>query len=304
MALLVALVATGGGAVYAYSSYQDGAGPDGAVRAYFQALARGDAPAALAAGQVPSGSRAYLTSAVLRQQLDVAPIRNITIVSSDRTGDHAKVAYSYDLGFAAGTLKVSDTIGVTLTGSRWRLDTVAVAGTYFLNQAVERGSFAETEVPQGLTSLFPGAVPITFDTPYLRLSLATEMVRLGDTGAIELDAQLTGAATTILRAHLQSLLNACVKGASAPVSCPLPIGQFVPGSLNGRVALDKSSLVMDMNLDPVGSVAITGSATFTGKYRELAFDNVGTNHTGSLSLPIIAKAYVVAPLTVRFQDVS
>jgi hypothetical protein len=302
--VLLALVASSGGAVYAYNAYRDGAGPDGAVRAYFHALASGDAPAALASGAIPAGNRAYLTDAVLSEQLKLAPIRDVMIVSDDRAGGHAKVSYSYDLAFKAGDLKASGTVGVTLVGSHWRLDAVAVSGTYYLNDAVDRASFGGTGIPPGPVLLFPGAVPLTFDTPYLRLSLSSEAVQLGASGEVGLATQLTGAAMAVLHDHLERLLTACVQvSATAASDCPVPpANQYVPGTLRGKVTLDDSDLDVSMNADPAGGIVITGTATFTGSYRELAFDNVGQDHTGVLALQLNAVAYAVAPLTVRFVD--
>src|ERR1700753_1320051 len=98
-AVLIAVGALAGGAVIASPGYSATAGPDGAVRGYFDALARSDAPAALAFGGLPPGPRDMLTSQVLAEQQQIAPLRNVQIHDVRQDGSQATVRYSYRLGF-------------------------------------------------------------------------------------------------------------------------------------------------------------------------------------------------------------
>ncbi|MDT4944880.1 MAG: hypothetical protein QOH14_1613, partial [Pseudonocardiales bacterium] len=125
-AVALSLVAVILGSTYAYVRYQETAGPDGAVKGYFAALARSNAPAALGFGDPPSGSTSLLTSTVLRDQQKIAPIRDFHVVSTDRHGSHATVDVRYRLEFGNGTQLISDQVAVVQRGGSWRLATTAV----------------------------------------------------------------------------------------------------------------------------------------------------------------------------------
>jgi hypothetical protein len=53
-----------------------------------------------------------------------------------------------------------------------------------------------------------------------------------------------------------------------------------------------------------GTISIGGTVHFRGRYERLSFDNVAGRHAGSLIIPVYAQAFPVAPLRIRFQDVS
>lgn len=302
MALLLSagLVVVGG--AYAYSGYRNGEGADGAVRGYLTALAAGNAPTALSYGALPVGSQTFLTSAVLRDQLKLAPIRNITIGTDSPTGGDTTVSFSYDLAFARGDQHVQDTVLVRKVGSRWRLDRVAVSAQLTLLQANDRATFAGAAVPDNPALLFPGAVPIGFDTPYLRLSLASDQLRLSQTGPVSLAVELTPAATAAVDQQLATMLTACGHGGTTPamIRCPVPSPEFVPGSMSGHLAAVPSGIDVQLQTDPAGSIVINGQATFDGTYRSLDFNDVAQVHRGKLSVPFTAQGYAVPPLSIVF----
>ena len=78
--------------------------------------------------------------------------------------------YSYQLRFDTGDRAVAGAVEVIDSASGWRLAQTAVVTTVHLNQAVDRSTFAGAAVPEGRTLLFPGALPIRFDTKYLTLT--------------------------------------------------------------------------------------------------------------------------------------
>src|SRR6185437_263565 len=90
LAALVSSLALIGGGFVAVSAYTAGSSPESVVTDYFAALADGNAPRALAYGGVPDGSRAYLTSAVLREQLNVASMGPAAVMSVVRSGSTAR----------------------------------------------------------------------------------------------------------------------------------------------------------------------------------------------------------------------
>jgi len=302
-AILLCLALAGAGAIYAYHGYRNGRGADGAVRGYLHALADGDAPRALSYGTIPGGERSFLSSDVLRDQLKIAPMRGITIGADSSVGGDVKVSFSYDLAFARGTQHVADTVLVRKVGDRWQLDRVATPVSITVLSAADRATLAGAAVPTGSTLLFPGAVPVLFDSPYLRLTLATDQLPLSHNSDLELTVELTPAARKAAITQLGAMLTACGRGGSGAgiARCPVPSDDFVPGSMSGTLALDPSSVTLGIGLGATGTILITGEADFDGGYRLLDFNDVAHVHRGKLSVPFTAQAFAVSPLVVGFE---
>lgn len=298
LVLAVALVV--GGAVVAYVGYERSAGPDGAVRGYFQALQDGDAARALSWGTVPDGSHALLTSTVLKTQQRIAPIVDVRIGSVDRSGDRAVVHVRYGLSFPAGTVAVNAAVDVVERDGDWRLRASAVATQMILASAQNRATVAGGAVPQTDTLLFPGALPITFDSPYLELDPAQDTVGFASEPQIDVAVELSEQGRAAARTAVGTALKACVSE-NADLACPLPDDRYVPGSLRGTVeasATDRLSITLGPG--PDGELTIDGTVPFTGTYRELTFANRATSRRGSAELQVHARAYAVAPLRVTW----
>ncbi len=101
-AVLIALAAAVAGTALALNSYQSATRPDSIVRGYLDAVARGDAPAALGYGAVPSGSTVLLTGAALQAQRSVATMSRLQVLSVQRSGNTARVDVQYALMYSAG----------------------------------------------------------------------------------------------------------------------------------------------------------------------------------------------------------
>src|SRR3954454_11020099 len=99
IAVVAAAALFGGGLALAYLGYAATSGPDGAVRGYYAALQRSDAPDALAFGSVPNGAHILLTGDVLAEQQRIAPMRGFSVVSTVQDGDRATVRVRYTLAF-------------------------------------------------------------------------------------------------------------------------------------------------------------------------------------------------------------
>lgn len=306
-AVLVALVAVVVGAVVAYLGYTGTSGPAGTVRGYFAALQRGDAAAALAFGDLPRGPHALLTDTVLREQRRIAPISHVQVVTTSQDGGAATVTVGYDLGFAAGVRHVTDQVPVRRAGDSWRLTATAVPATIDLDHALDRATIVGSGIPDGRTLLFPGAVPISLDTPYLRVTggVATFGTAMSGTGdRVEVTVAVSPAGRDAVAKALQASLDACLKAGGAG-RCPLPSDRFVPGSLRGTLigkAADDVSLTVAA--DPAGVIDVSGTIGFRGSFRLLDFDNVASRHTGTIQLPLSAVAYAVPPVRLRWTAAS
>jgi hypothetical protein len=297
-AVIVAVAALFAGSLFAYVAYRDTSGPDGAVRGYFDALIRDDAAAAVAFGDVPAGPKDLLTDQVLAEQQSIAPMHDVSITGTTESGDRATVGYSYVLAFPDKAEHYDGSLRLVRHDGGWRLGTTAVATDLQMDQAVDRFNFAGTTVPNGRVLIFPGALPVQFDTPYLRLDPATRSVQFGDGRRTDVRIEPTAAGNRLLTRHLRSELRVCMAAARPSASCPVPSPRMIPGSMHGRVT--GVHCTYRVTSEAAGTVSISGNAFFVGRYRTLSYDNVPQLHTGRLALPVNAQAYPVAPLSVSF----
>lgn len=304
-ALVLSVVLVIGGAVLAYLGYEKSGGPDGAVRAYFTALQHGDAPRALSWGAVPDGAHTLLTSTVLKTQQRLAPIIDVKVNKVDRHGSHAVVQVHYLLDFPPGAVPVAAAIAVDEHGGNWRLRSTAVPTQLLLSTASNRASIDGGTVPQTEVLLFPGAVPVTFDSPYLALAPARDSVGFGSSSELDVGVEVSGTGQAAVRAAVGRALRTCLTRAQPSPTCPLPSDRYVPGSIKGTLAAKAlDGLDITLSADPNGLIDIEGNVPFTGTYRKLAFDNVAVAGRGTASLAVHARAYAVAPLNISWTSSS
>jgi hypothetical protein len=301
--VVLAVVALVGGSVVAYLSYADTGGPAGAVRGYFAALKRADAPAAVAFGDIPAGSRALLTRAVLREQQHVAPMSDVRVIATSRAGNSAAVTVTYRLQFRTGTQQVSDQVQLQNRHGTWHLDAVAVATRLVLSQADDRGRILDTPVPSDQVLLFPGAVPVAFDTPYLQLSAATSVVQMDGNAETKLVVEPSAQGRAAALTALKTLFSTCLAGTpTADPLCPLATARGVPGTLRGvtvgQFAPDATVAVSDA---PQGRIDVAGHVQVRGTYQELDFNDLAVRRSGTVSVLVSASAYATPPLRFTWQ---
>ena len=90
--------------------------PSDAVKAYLEALAAGDADAALALGDTAPSDSTFLTSEVLAASKKLAPITGINVPEVDD-----EYAYRVAASFKLGDQAVDENFSVTKAGSSWKL---------------------------------------------------------------------------------------------------------------------------------------------------------------------------------------
>jgi hypothetical protein len=304
-AVVAASLLLGGGVLLAALGYAETSGPDGAVRGYFAALARSDAPDALAFGDLPSGPHTLLTSTVLREQQRIAPITKFSIVSTEQQGTKAGVKVKYTLAFPGNPRLVTDTVNVHQRSGSWRLAQTAIPTQLELGGAVQRATVVGAGIPAGTTLIFPGAVPIHFDTPYLQLDAAVGSVSQATGPTTQVRAEVSKAGKSAVVAAVVLALRACLDGTSHDDRCPLPSERYVPGSIRGALAgALENDLRIDVGTGPTGKLDITADVQVSGTYRRLTFRNRTVTHSGQLRLPIHAQAYAVAPLRLTWERAS
>jgi hypothetical protein len=298
--VLGVLLLVGGGAV-AVLGYAETSGPGGAVRGYFAALTRGDAADALAFGDVPAGPHTLLTGDVLRAQQRIAPLRKFSIVATHRSGDKARVSVRYTLAYATGAQTINAGVGLHRSGGDWRLDRVAIPTTLELDRALHRATIVGAGIPEGDTLIFPGAVPITFDTPYLQLNAAEDSIGFGTQPDTEVFVEVSRAGRTAAVGAVGDALRSCLTG-GADVRCPQPSERYVPGTLRGTLTEPLAgNLTVTLTDSPDGVLDVVGSQPVrASSFRRLTFTNQPVAGRGRVVLPVHARAFAVRPLTVAW----
>lgn len=283
--------------------YAAARGPGSVVRGYFQALADGNAPAALAFADVaPKGQ--FLTSVVLRQQLQAASLSDLSIVRTTRLGSTATVDVRYQLRFSSGTQAVTDSAQLIRRGSSWRL--IKVAGTVSLaiqTAGADRLSFAGRPLPTAAVTLFPGALPLAVDSAALQV-LGQPMLRLADARtvartAISLSPQLRG---QVQRA-VGKLLTDCLAATSNDPLCPVPdSGRPIPGSVHGQPAQPLASTDLRIELTE-GLIKVRAEVPVRASWKVWDFENQPVQRRGSTILNLRAQLALDQP-TKAFWDWS
>ncbi|MGI8667219.1 MAG: hypothetical protein ACR2N4_14535 [Jatrophihabitans sp.] len=292
-ALLCAALAVACGVV-AVQRFRSDHSPQVVVARYFAALARGDAPAALAlAADAPRGD--YLTSDVLRQQLAVASIGELSIHSVQLAGATASVSVSYQLRFSAVTKQIDDVVNLARPGSSWRLSRVASSVSLSSASAgANRLSFAGRPLPSGQVLLFPGAMPVTSDTAAVQPD-GQPSLRLADDGQVSaLTTSITDPAKKALNRALTSALAGCLAGSSKDPFCPVPDdGRAVPGSLRGT-EVDAGSAVTStvLSSSAAGRIELIARVSVRGSWKVWDFNNQVVSKSGDAEVTLHALASV------------
>lgn len=270
-------------------------GPATIVRDYFAALSRGDASTALSYGDLPAGPRTFLTSPVLREQGSIAPLGGVTITSTTEQGDRAKVGLYYTLAFPGNPISTATTVDLHRSSGTWRIDQVAVPIEMVPNTAQQRLTMLGRPLPDSAVLLFPGALPVRADTPYLELAPALDYATFHGPSTLYLAVRISAAGEAAVETAVHAMLQRCLSGAGA-ATCPLPNERYVPGSLRGRLTGPLTGFAdLDQN-DPAGLLRYAGTANFTGHWLALDFENVAQPGGGRVKLDVRASGYATDPL--------
>jgi hypothetical protein len=297
--IVAAVALLAGGAVVGIRGYAKTAGADGVVRGYFAALARSDAADALAFGDIPAGPHTLLTATVLREQQRIAPLRDYSVGVVRRSGDSATVEVTYTLDFDARAITDTDTVRLHRNSAGWRLDRVAIPTELESSTARDRQSIVGAGIPAGPTLLFPGALPVGLDTPYLELDPERDRISFDalpqTTIYVDVSAAGRNAATAAARAKLLRCL------ADRPdATCPLPNERYVPGSIHGTLTGGLKDVSVELAPDRIGTLRVHARATVSGSYARLDFRNQRIDGRGLVDVEVNAVAYAVAPLALRW----
>jgi hypothetical protein len=298
-AVLFATALALGGTAVAVGAYTADGQPATVVRAYFAALRRGDAAGALGYGTVPSGPSGLLAPAVLAAQNSIGPIQDVVVRGVRQAGDRAQVFVTYTVDLRSGLTTVTDVVPVERHGHGWRLVRSAVRVSIRPGGGSALASVAGSAVPAGEFPMFPGAVPVRYDSPNLELAAPSRLVRFADGGSLPVDAMVSPAGRAAIEPAVRSALTACLAGKSAAqVLCPVPdAAAGVPGTLRGRLT-GAPSLSFQVD-STAGVITVHGSAPVVGTYQQLDDNDIASTET-VLSTSLSADVVATAPGAVRW----
>jgi hypothetical protein len=179
-----------------------------AVRGYLEALAAGNAGAAIAYGQVTPPDTTFLTDAVLAEQRSRAAITEISVpaLADPRA---SSVPASYRLGTSA----VTATFAVRETGGTFKLrDSVATVDLTAARSPLVPMKLAGVTVTSGRVYLFPGVYPVTAGNRNFTYRSAAVTVRTpGSQSASGLTLTVSSAGTAAMVKAAGARLKSCLK---------------------------------------------------------------------------------------------
>jgi hypothetical protein len=301
--VLASLVALIGGGLVAVQAWRSESAPETSAVDYFDALARGDAAAALALGDVPVGVRAYLTREVLQASLAIAKISNVHVLAVERSGPTAMVTLQYQLDYPNRPITVTDAVHTVRQGRNWRLAETAAPVQLSVVPGRARMSIAGARVPEKKVLFFAGALPVSLDTA--NLDLGRQVVHLHGTVPSVLRPRVTPAGQRAVSAAIYDLVRSCARG-PASLQCPSPDDarvRLVPGSLRGTPSNSDLTITVDKS-NANGRLSVTGTVTVTGNYQQLDFDNQPVRKSGLLKLTIDAHCYAKDPIKLTSESTA
>ncbi|SOX56726.1 serine/threonine protein kinase [Mycobacterium ahvazicum] len=198
---------------------------------YLEALARGDAPAALALSVNPPATPQFATSEVLRAQLAAAPITDITAtVAPVPAGDDPQQVQYLMVSARFGPTLSQARIEVHRKGDEWKLDTATVAvdvGPSGSKDASLKAVAVWGVATDGASpvAVFPGAMSVSSSNRYVDITAQTPPVLLDALGgatdrpAIKPAAMLNDAGSQAAKAAFDTWTHNCYHGVEPADDC-------------------------------------------------------------------------------------
>ncbi len=198
------------------------------VKGYLEALARGDAEAALSYSDDQPASKDFLTNDILKKQIEKWPITNIRILSDDSGGSSlgmGQVHVAANFGD-----KVSDAnLRVKRTNKRWFLESAAIKLQPTPGSASNASDKTLTvfgkPVGDNTTYVFPGYVDVGSNDPYLGVKAKPLLLDslTSYTPWLQAEYSLNDAGSKAVTDAVASAFAACQKSnlLKPPDPCPL-----------------------------------------------------------------------------------
>ncbi len=273
--VVVALLLVGAGIGGYFLLRDDGkAAISEAAQQYYQAIADGDAAAALDRLASEPSSTALLTDDVLAASTKAAPISDIATVVESSTADEAQVTVEYQMGGQGveQTLTVQKIDGDWKVGQGTATVDLTAAGTGSL--PLQLNGSPVDEPSQAV--LFPGSYTLTTTAPYVVLGDNTfEVTDIDVVEAAAVTATLTDDGVAAFQAAVRGSVDACVAATTIAMDCAwLPMAstldngtELVDGTIQRTLTpaaqtwLDELSPTLDTDDPALASVPQPDTAT-------------------------------------------
>ena len=276
--------------------------PSDAVSAYLQALAAGDAVAALSYAADPAPTGPLLTNEVLAESRDRAPLSEINVpVVEDQNA--TSVSATYTLGNDA----VTESFDVVKVADTWRLSrAVKDLDLGFIVGESVPVKINGVKVDQDSVAVLPGSYAFTTGLPYV--GYGSKNVVLVKSPYVEADtyriqSQLTSSGKKAVISATEKSFNKCLKANSlSPKNCPMKFEskyRYTKSSITWRqtgsdpfrkpkVTLGGTQARIEIPLN----LKLSGSCTYQGR---------SGNCSGTLTGKSVAVVKVTSkPLNVRW----
>jgi hypothetical protein len=227
--------------------------PSDAVAAYLQALAAGDATAALSYAADPAPTGPLLTNAVLAESQQRTPLTGIDVpVVEDQNAK--SVSATYTLGSSA----VSGSFDVVKVGSSWKLTrAVKDLDLSFIVDGPVPLKINGVKVAQQSVGVLPGSYAFGTGLPYV--SYGSQNVVLvkspfAEANTYNIQSQLTNAGKKAAVSAAKKSYNKCLKAHSlTPKNCPQ--------KFNSKYRYDKSTITWKEAGNPFRNTEVTFSGS-------------------------------------------
>ncbi|OBJ89086.1 hypothetical protein A5640_03340 [Mycobacterium asiaticum] len=247
--VVVALAATLSGGGGGPTSASD------AVRGYLQALARGDAEAALSYGADQPASKTFLTDEILKKQIEHWPIRNVRILGESSVAAVGMASVRVAVKF--GDTVSDTTLHLKQHHGSWKLETAAIKIKEFKGLPDDTAGQTLTlygHLPtESSVYVFPGWFDIGSTNPNLSVTAKPVLLdQLWSFGTwIDPTFEVSTQGKDAIQAQVAAAFDTCHRSnRQAPPGCPMRIFSFPSDVVDGTVdwgRADTSALGFDLS---------------------------------------------------------
>ncbi|WP_193043034.1 hypothetical protein [Mycolicibacterium baixiangningiae] len=273
-AAAVVLLVIAGIVVFAAGEDSAGGSPTAgaAVRGYLEALARGDAAAALSFSDATVPDRALLTDDILKKQIEKYPITDIRILSDIGNTVHVVAEF----GGKKSDQKM--TLPQPAEGDGWKLESAAMTVDFGKNELTSDTMlpfvtvFGHPVPKTGKAYAFPGWLDLGSSNPNFDVKPVNEeppsleqIWRMSDVAGVHFDVSTAG--VEAVRNALKVMFDKCAESKQlAPPDCPQDTGSradLVDGTAQWTAPTDYADISTGFLDSATGIASFDGEVEFT-----------------------------------------
>lgn len=253
---------------------------DKTVTTYLDDLANGDSKGAIAQGSTTPPSATFLTDDILKQQQAKSKISNIKVISTDTSGNDARVHVTYQFG----SRSADENFELAKSGGKWKL----TQSTYpidvsDLSDIPSTTLFGKPIANLSKVYVFPGPVVWGTSNKYFTVTdknadkFALSPYDTQD-GFSELTADLSSAGKTAAQTAVTTFFAKCAQSKQlSPSGCPQEefgdtddTGEPVDGTVTWTAPTDLSGLQYQTGSDAT-KLDVQGTTVWSDTYQSKAF---------------------------------